>query len=87
MKKNSITQEHVDNILVNSKISFEKMGSKTLVGICVLPNGWVINDGSSCVDPANFDFEIGKEILIKRFENKIWELEGYLLQTRLADKL
>lgn len=79
---NTITQEQVDKIIEKSKIVFEKFGNKTLVGVCTLPNGFVIVDGSSCVDPSNFDFEIGKSILMERFANKVWELEGYVLQSK-----
>lgn len=83
---NTVTQSQIDTIMELSKISFEKMGKKTLVGICELPNGFVIVDSSSCVDPDNFDFEIGKSILMERFTNKLWELEGYKLQSELKLK-
>lgn len=79
---NTITQEHIDSIIEKSKIVFEKFGNKTLVGVCTLPNGFVLVENASCIDPANYDFEIGKEIIIERFINKLWELEGYLLQSQ-----
>lgn len=79
---NTITQGHVDTIIAKSKIVFEKFGKKTSVGVCTLPNGFVIVESSSCVDPKNFDHEIGKEIIMERFKNKVWELEGYVLQSK-----
>lgn len=81
---NTITQEHIDRLIEKSKISFNKMGNKTSVGICELPNGFVLCESSSCVDPANFDHQIGKEIIMERFKNKLWELEGYVLQTKVG---
>lgn len=81
---NRITQEHVDNVLKRAKIVFDKFGNKTSVGVCTLPNGFIIVESSSCVDPRNFDHEIGKSIIMKRFEDKVWELEGYLLQSKVT---
>ncbi len=81
--KNTITQEHVDMIISKSKIVYETFGNKTLVMVATLPNGFIVVDSSSCVDPANFDFEIGKEIVLGRLENKVWELEGYVLQSSI----
>lgn len=49
--------------------------------VCVkLENGFVLTESSACVDPANYNEEIGKEICFERIKNKIWELEGYRLQ-------
>lgn len=80
MNSNRITQEQVNEMVKKTKLVFEVFGQKTLVMVATLPNGFVIVDGSSCVDPENFDFNIGRNILLKRLENKIWELEGYVLQ-------
>jgi hypothetical protein len=80
MSKNTVTQEQVNDILNSSKIEYQKFGNKTLVGVCTLPNGFILVEDASCVDPANFSEEIGKEIILERFTNKVWELEGYKLQ-------
>lgn len=48
-----------------------------------LKNGFIITDATSCVDPANYSEEIGKEILLKRMENKVWELLGFELASKL----
>ena len=48
-----------------------------------MPNGFVIVASSSCVDPSNYDPEIGIKICKKEIENKLWELEGYALAERL----
>jgi hypothetical protein len=82
--KNTVTQEQVNEILNHSKIVWETYFGKTLVGLCKLPNGFVLVESSSCVDPANFSTEIGMEIIMERFANKIWELEGYTLQSKVG---
>jgi hypothetical protein len=83
MGKNTVTQEQVNGILKNSTIEFENFGEKTVVAKCVLPNGFVIVEYASCVDPAHFDEKIGKDICLERISNKVWELEGYSLQNFL----
>lgn len=59
------------------------MGDKTCVVMFTLKNGFVIVESSSCVSPENYDADIGKEICRERALNKIWELEGYKLQSKL----
>lgn len=77
---NTVTKEQIDNLLANAKVNVQTVGEKTTIVHCVLPNGFVIVESSSCVDPANYDEKLGTEICMKRIENKVWELEGYVLQ-------
>ena len=81
--KNKITKEDIDNILSKTLIKVEKYGDKTTVLMATLPNDFVIVVSSSCVDPANFDMAIGEQICMQRLEDKIWELEGYKLQSEI----
>lgn len=84
---NTITKENIDNILKDTLIKTEKYGDKTTVLMATLPNGFVIVESSSCVDPANFDMKVGEEICMERLVNKIWELEGYKLQSKLTEEV
>lgn len=43
-----------------------------------LPNGYVISKQAACVDPDNYDREVGIRIARKALRNKLWELEGYI---------
>ncbi len=83
--KNKITKEDIDLILANTFIKVEKYGDKTTVLMATLPNGFVIVESSSCVDPTNFDMKIGEQICMQKLEDKIWELEGYKLQSKLYE--
>lgn len=85
MKKNTITQDDVLTIISESDIKVTKMGDKTTVVVATLPNGFVIVESSSCVDPVNFDEVIGYNICMDRIANKIWELEGYCLQKKVHE--
>jgi Phage protein (N4 Gp49/phage Sf6 gene 66) family len=80
--KNTVTKEQIDLLILNSEIDVETKFNKTTIVTCKLPNGFIIVESSSCVDPANYDEELGYEICLKRIENKVWELEGYVLQCK-----
>jgi hypothetical protein len=80
VSKNTVTKEQIDTILLNAEVNIQTVGEKTTIVHCVLPNGFVIVESSSCVDPSNYDEKLGAEICLKRIENKVWELEGYVLQ-------
>lgn len=56
------------------------LGQKTVICILTLENGFEVTGLASCVDPENFDFEIGQQIAREDAVNQIWKLEGYLLQ-------
>lgn len=58
----------------------ERDGKTTIVH-ATLVNGFKLTEASSCVDPSNYSKEIGTEICLKKIENQIWGLLGFLLQT------
>jgi len=71
---------------IESKIKEETylmLGKKTTLCFIILKNGFEIISSSACVDPNIFDFKIGKKEARKAAIDKIWELEGYLLQEKL----
>lgn len=80
----SIKKEDIDSILSQTLILVEKYGDKTTILKATLPNGFVVVESSSCVDPKNFNMSIGEQICMKKLEDKIWELEGYKLQNELS---
>lgn len=77
---NTITKEQVDDLLARAEYSDTKMGTKTTVVCCKLPNGWEMIESSGCVDPANYDHTLGVEICKRRLVDRVWMLEGYRLQ-------
>lgn len=45
-------------------------------------NGFSVRGESACVDPRNFNIEIGKSLAYKKAFDELWPLEGYLLAER-----
>lgn len=81
MSENKVTQKQVDDIFNNSELDYKTIFGKCTVVTAKLPNGFIIVESSACVDPANFSEEVGANICNERIKNKIWELEGYKLQS------
>ena len=84
MNSNTVTQEQVrenmQDVIVRTLQDFDKPCTYVTVR---MKNGFTLRESTTCVDPANYDEEIGKEICLKRIENKIWYLLGYALQEKL----
>jgi hypothetical protein len=57
--------------------------------ICVLTlrNGFNVTGESACVDPTNYNREIGDSIAYRNAFDKIWLLEGYALAERRRTNL
>lgn len=75
----TITQRMVDAFI--REIESWSSNHKTTIVSATLVNGFEIVEASSCVDPANYSHEIGKEICLQRIKSRVWQLLGFLLQT------
>lgn len=73
-----LTQEYIDGVILTEE--YATIGKKTVVCVLTLENGFEVVGSASCIDPENFDFEIGQELAYEDAVNQIWKLEGYLLQ-------
>lgn len=74
---NTITVENVEKFI--KEINVQTLGEKTTIVQATLVNGFV--ESSSCVDPVNYDEEIGTGICLERIKNQVWHHLGFLLQT------
>ena len=82
-ERNTVTLDQINKILLGTKFEYQTVFGKTTIVSAKLPNGFVIVESSSCVDPANYDEKMGRDICREKIINKLWELEGYRLQDRL----
>ena len=82
---NTVTKEEVlanmQTIICRTVIEF---GKPTTYVTVRMKNGFTLRESTTCVDPANYNEEIGKKICLKRIEEKIWNLLGYVLQENLT---
>lgn len=83
--KNTVTQKDIDVLMASATIEVETMMDKCTVVTVQLANGFILVASSACVDPVNYDEEMGKEICLNKIKDKLWELEGYCLQKELAN--
>lgn len=84
MNKNTVTieqvKENMQDVLVRTLDDFGKPCTYVTVR---MKNGFTLRESTTCVDPENYDEEIGKSICLGRIEEKIWFLLGYQLQEDL----
>ena len=78
-----VPKDVIDDLIARSEITVKTLFNKTTVVAMKLPNGFVLVESSSCVDPRGYDEAVGVQICKQRLENRLWELEGYRLQERL----
>lgn len=81
MSQNKVTPESIEAVIAGEY--YTRVPGTTLT-ICVLTleNGFHVIGDSACVDPDNFDVELGQRYAREKAVEKIWELEGYRLCQR-----
>ena len=82
MKKISLTLEDIEAVIVKKEF-MQVMATTLTICVLTLENGFTVTGESACVDPNNFDKDIGEKIAYENAREKIWQLEGYLLMSRL----
>ena len=73
-----ISVEDVDTFM--GELIGTRMDSKTTHVRAELVNGFVQHEVSSCVEPENYDHEIGMESATNRIRDRVWMLLGFALQ-------
>lgn len=72
-------KENMKDVLVRTVEEFGKPCTYVTVR---MKNGFTLRESTTCVDPTNYNEEIGKEICLKKIEDKVWFLLGYALQEK-----
>lgn len=82
-----VTKEYMDSRI--RRIEFFSIPNST-VTICsiTLDNNYSVRGESACVDPANFNAQIGKKIAYDNAYKELWPLFGFLLAEKkhIAEK-
>ena len=76
-----VTKEGIEKRIKASNYMVLPDSTVTICNI-VLENGFSVRGESACVDPRNFDMEIGRQLAYRDAFSKLWQLEGYLLAER-----
>jgi len=63
-----------------------RIGETVTLCSIVLDNGYSVRGESACVDPANFNQDIGRQLAYEDAFRKLWPLFGFLLAERSALK-
>lgn len=79
--------EYNDLVDVIQDTSYYVFPGTTLTVVCVtLKNGYTVTGESACVDPTNFNKELGEKYALQAAITKLWSLEGYLLKQAHYDR-
>ncbi|MEC7119843.1 MAG: Gp49 family protein [Pseudomonadota bacterium] len=79
-----LTPQDVDDAIKDETYTTLPSG-KVMVCELTLQNGFTVRGEAAVVSKENFNEDIGRKISRENARNKIWELEGYLLQQRLHE--
>ena len=77
-----LTPRDIDSVIVGETFTVLPSG-KVMVCELTLRNGFTVRGDAAVVSKENFDEEVGRIVSRENARNKVWELEGYLLQQRL----
>ncbi|WP_217994470.1 Gp49 family protein [Vreelandella jeotgali] len=78
MLPNKVTPEAMEARIAATQYTHPE-GTTLTFCILHLDNGYTVTGESACVDPANFDAELGRKIAHEQAFDKLWPLFGFLL--------
>jgi hypothetical protein len=91
LNTNRIYPAQIEHLKYQITYKFHKIGEKGTLCEAYLGNFSVANAYSACVDPANYNQELGekysKEKLDDMLNNKLWEFMGFALFKQLNPDL
>jgi len=82
MREFRVTEKDVNSTIVAEQ--YTKLGYKTTVCLLVLNSGFEVIGSSAPVDPATYDFEIGKKFAREKAVEKVWEYLGSIVSYEKA---
>lgn len=80
---NSITEEFIKSQIAN--VEYHQLTGTTItIAVITLKSGFTVTGESACVDPNNFDVEIGNKIAYENAFDKLWQLFGFELKQKIG---
>jgi hypothetical protein len=80
--KTSLSQDDINRAIVSADY-YQFPGTTTTVCCLTLKDGFTVIGQSACIDPTAFDAALGRKIANDDAVNKVWQLEGYLLNYKI----
>lgn len=87
MTNNKVTEEELIKLLNEAETQEAVFWGKELVVSFKLNSGFTVTGRAACVDPSNYVHEIGLKYAYKNALSQLWQLEGYILQLKLAGQI
>ena len=78
----SVTEAQVEGAIIAEQ--YFRVGQKTTICLLILDTGYEVIGDSAPVDPASFDFAVGKKIAKERAVDKVWAHLGSIVQWQKA---
>lgn len=79
-----VPQERIEHLLDTAEVeTFHRVFGKLTIVVAQVENGFTLVGSSGCVNPDNYDEELGEEICINQIADQLWKLEGYALSERV----
>ena len=72
----AITKDFIDSQITSVKY-FVIEGTTVTICHLTLDNGFSVRGESACIDPTNFNEEIGQQIAYKNAYDKLWAFYGF----------
>ncbi len=81
-----VTKDSIEARIVKEDFIVLPDSTVTLCSL-TMKNGYSVRGESACVDPRNFNLDIGKSLARQDAFRKLWPLEGYLLAERRSEEV
>lgn len=72
-----VTADYIKSRIVDTR--FEKFSDTVTIAQITLDNGYSVRGESACVNPANYNQEIGERIAYDNAFNRLWPVFGFWL--------
>ena len=82
--KNKLTLNDIEDAIIAQQF-LQPEGTVLTICVLTLENGFNVVGHSACIDPVNFDAEIGRRVARQRAVDQVWALEGYRLKQALHE--
>lgn len=74
-----ITKEFMESRIKEGGVEFRRYSETVTICQITLDNGYSVRGESACVNPENYNQEIGERIAYDNAFNKLWPLFGFFL--------